>query len=44
MTELDRAQAAKERALAGLRLIQLRERHRDWHRVIDSGMATRCWR
>jgi hypothetical protein len=28
MTELGRAQAAKERALAALRLIQLRERRR----------------
>jgi hypothetical protein len=39
MTELGRAQAAKERALAGLRLIQLRERRRKWHRLIDAGLA-----
>jgi hypothetical protein len=33
------AHAVKERALAGLRLIQLREKRRDWRRVIDGGMA-----
>jgi hypothetical protein len=38
-TEIGRARAAKERALAGLRLLQLRERRRDWWRVVDAGMA-----
>jgi hypothetical protein len=33
------AQAVKERALAGLRLMQLREKRRDWRRVVDAGMA-----
>jgi hypothetical protein len=33
------AHAVKERALAGLRLIQLREKRRDWRRVVDAGMA-----
>ena len=34
-----RAHAAKERALAGLRLTQLREKRREWRRVVDAGMA-----
>ena len=34
-----KAHAVKERALAGLRLIQLREKRRDWRRVVDAGMA-----
>jgi hypothetical protein len=38
-TEIGRAQAAKERALAGLRLMQLREKRREWRRVVDAGMA-----
>jgi hypothetical protein len=38
-TEIGRAKAAKERALAGLRLVQLRERRRDWKRVVDAGMG-----
>jgi hypothetical protein len=38
MTELGRAQAAKERALGARRLLQLREK-KDWKRVIDAGMA-----
>jgi phage terminase large subunit GpA-like protein len=33
------AHAAKERALAGLRLIQLREKRRDWRRVVDARLA-----
>jgi hypothetical protein len=33
------AHAVKERALAGLRLMQLREKRRDWRRVVDAGMA-----
>jgi hypothetical protein len=33
-----RAHAAKERALAGLRLMQLREK-REWRRVVDAGMG-----
>jgi hypothetical protein len=33
------AHAVKERALAGLRLIQLREKRRDWRRVVDAGMG-----
>jgi hypothetical protein len=38
-TALGRAQAAKESALAGLRLIQLRERRRDWNRVVDAALS-----
>jgi hypothetical protein len=37
--EYAHAHAVKERALAGLRLIQLREKRREWHRVVDAGMA-----
>jgi hypothetical protein len=33
------AHAVKERALAGLRLMQLREKRREWRRVVDAGMA-----
>jgi hypothetical protein len=33
-TEIGSAQAAKERALAGLRLMQLREKSREWRRVV----------
>jgi hypothetical protein len=34
-----KAHSSKERALAGLRLLQLREKRRDWRRVVDAGMA-----
>jgi hypothetical protein len=50
-TDYVHAQAVKERALAGLRLTQLREKRREWRRVVDAGMAAalamirdRCWR
>jgi hypothetical protein len=33
------AHAVKERALAGLRLMQLREKRREWRRVVDAGMG-----
>jgi hypothetical protein len=39
MTELGRAQAAKERALAGLGLLQLRERRHEWRRIVDASLA-----
>jgi hypothetical protein len=38
VTDTGRAQAAKERALAGLRLMQLREKRRELA-VVDAGMA-----
>jgi hypothetical protein len=38
-TDTGRAITAKERALAGLRLMQLREKRRDWRRAVDAGMA-----
>ena len=34
MTEVGRAVSAKERGLAGLRPMQLRERRKDWRRVV----------
>jgi hypothetical protein len=39
-TEIGRAKAAKERALAALRLLQVREKRREWRRVVDAGMAS----
>jgi hypothetical protein len=38
-SETGRAQAAKERALAGLRLMQLHEKRREWRRVVDAALA-----
>jgi hypothetical protein len=38
-TDLRHVQAAKERAVAGLRLMQLREKRREWRCVVDAGMA-----
>src|SRR5215469_3988752 len=42
ITELGRARLAKEQALAGLRLMQLRERQKEWDRVVDH--SERCAR
>ena len=33
------AHAIKERALAGLRLLQLREKRKEWRKIVDAGMA-----
>jgi hypothetical protein len=38
-TDLSHVQAAQERALAGLRLMRLREKRREWRCVVDAGMA-----
>jgi hypothetical protein len=38
-TELGRAQASRVRALALLRWIQVREKRREWNRIVDAGMA-----
>jgi hypothetical protein len=35
----DQAHATKERMLAGLRAMQLRQARKDWRKVVDAGMG-----
>jgi hypothetical protein len=37
--DLGHARAIKERALAGLRLMQLRTARKEWRRTVDAGMG-----
>ena len=39
ITELGRVRLTKEQALAGLRLMQLRERQKEWDRVVDATLS-----